>query len=129
MDRLNLLHKFLLIAILALYVVNQTVLSRIQQDLHEALPELRIKNEVLRQGTGEEAQVLVTLHDGRIKAGFISQVNENGFTFIDASTGKKDELTYRLVKDVRQADSTDAGLSQAVFRWPHVLESIAMASR
>lgn len=130
MDKLNLLHKFLLITIVALFIVNQTVLSRIQQDLHEALPELRIKNEVIRQGTGEDARVVVvTLRDSRTIEGRVDRMTEYGFTLIDASTGKEIELTYRIVKDVREADSDEGLITSGVSTTARVIESLAKSVR
>lgn len=128
MNKLNLLHKFLLITIVALFVVNQTVLSRIQQDLHEALPELRIKNEVIRRGTGEDARVVVTLRDSRTIEGRIDRMTEYGFTVIEASTDKEIELTYRIVKDVREADSDEGFIANRISTTARAIKSFAKSN-
>jgi hypothetical protein len=126
MDRLNILHKFLLLTVVALFVVNQTVLSRIQQDIHEALPELRIKNEVVRQGTGEHARVTVMLRDDRNIDGYISRITDDGFTLVDGVTGKDFELAYRIVKDIRETGGAREGvIASGLTSTARAIESLA----
>jgi hypothetical protein len=125
MDKLNLLHKLLLITVVALFVINQTAVSRIEQDLYEALPELRIKNEVIRQGGGEDAHVIVTLRDDRTIEGRIDRSGEFGFTLIDVRTGREIELTYRIVKDIQEADSDEALVEGGVDAAARAIESLA----
>lgn len=127
MDRLNLLHKFLLITIAALFVVNQTVLSRIQQDLHDALPELRVKNQVVKQGAGDHARVSVTLRDDRVIEGYISRIGDNGFTVTEPRSGKEFELAYRLVKDIEDLGSDEGTLASGLTAAARVIESLAEA--
>ncbi|MBK8464223.1 MAG: hypothetical protein IPL32_00190 [Chloracidobacterium sp.] len=129
MDKLNLLHKFLLITLAALFVVNQSVLSRIQQDLHDALPELRIKNEVLKQGTGEPARVTVTMRDGRVINGHIDRITEYGFVLVERTTEKEIDLTYRIVKEVEEVDSGDGLIASGLTVAARVAEGFARGVR
>lgn len=129
MDKLNLLHKFLLITLGALFVVNQSVLSRIQEDLHDALPELRIKNEVLKQGTGEPARVTVTLRDGRVINGYIDRITEYGFVLMERATDKEVDLSYRIVKEVVESDSGDGLIASRMTVAARVVEGFARGAR
>lgn len=129
MDKLNLLHKFLLITLGALFVVNQSVLSRIQEDLHDALPELRIKNEVLKQGTGEPARVTVTMRDGRVINGHIDRITEYGFVLVERATEKEIDITYRIVKQVEEVDSGDGLIASGLTVAARVAEGFARGVR
>ena len=130
MDKLNLLHKFLLITVVALFAVNQTVLSRMQQNMYEALPELRIKNEVIRQGSGERARVTVILRDDRTIDGYISRSSDDGFTVIDSNTGKDWELSYRMVKDILEKEKPGEGLvTGGLMKTARAIESIAISAK
>ena len=125
MDKLNILHKFLLLMVVALFVVNQTVLSRIQDDIHTALPELRIKNEVIRRGTGEQAEVTVTLRDERVITGYISRLSEDGFTVVDKKAGKDFEIAYRVVKDIRDDGTKQGVVGSGLAGAARAIESVA----
>lgn len=125
MDRLNLLHKFLLITVVALFAVNQAALSRIEQELHDGLPELRIKKEVATQGTGKEARVIVTLRDDRTVEGYIDEITDTNFTLVDRSSGKSLELAFRIVKDIRPAGSGWALVGTGLETAAHAIELLA----
>ncbi len=130
MDRLNILNKFLMVTVFALFVVNQTVLSRIQQNIYDALPELRIKNEVARQGTGEHARVTVLLRDERKVEGYISRAGDDGFSVVDPRTGKDWELSYRIVKDVLESETSGEGpVAGGLRKTADVLASISGSVR
>lgn len=107
MNKLNILHKLFALAVTALFAVTQAMLIQIQQNIDEALPGWRIKNEVVRQGTGENARVVVTLRNDETVAGFISRVSDDQFTVVNPETSEETTIDYKAVARV---DKIDAGV-------------------
>ncbi len=105
MDRVNIIHKFLALVIVALFSINQAMLTQIQQNMNKSLPELRIKNEVIKQGTGGDALVIVKLRGNQTVEGFISQIGEDSFTVTNPETQQKAKLAYNSVEQIEKNES------------------------
>lgn len=104
MDRLNLTHKIFALAVVLLFVINQAMLIRIQQNMNELLPELRVKNEVIKQGTGVNAQVIIKLHDNQTVEGYISQISDDCFTVKNPETEQETRIAYNTVEQVKEIE-------------------------
>jgi hypothetical protein len=125
MEKLNLMHKTLIITMAALFIANQSVLIRIEQDLHAAVPELRIKKEVIKHGAGDGLEgVTVTLRDDRVIEGYIDRIAEDGFTVLDRSTGKRSEVAYRIVKEIRDSDVSVGFIEGGIAAPARAIESV-----
>jgi hypothetical protein len=108
MDKRNLIHKTLIITMAALFIVNQSVLSRIERDLHNALPELQVGKEAIDDVGGDEpAYVVVTLSDDRIVEGYFEGLANDGLIVIDPSTGNTSKIAYRTVKEINESEPAD----------------------
>lgn len=102
MDRLNLIHKIFVLAVISLFAINQAMLIRIQQNMSEALPALSVKNEVIKQGTGENAQVVVRLQNDQTVEGYISQISDDSFTVTNQETRQETRIAYNMVEEVKK---------------------------
>ena len=67
----------------------------------EARDVKKVKEGILRLGTGEVARVKVKLRDGTKLAGYISEANENSFVVVDAKNGTPTTIPYPQVKQVK----------------------------
>jgi CBS domain containing-hemolysin-like protein len=60
----------------------------------------KIRNGIVRLGTGEQARVAVKLRNGTRLKGFVSSASEEAFTVSDLNTGSKQEVSYSDVAQV-----------------------------
>ena len=73
---------------------------------------LKVKENVLKFGTGQSARVKVKLHDKTKLQGYISAADEERFTVTDA-TGMATTVTYPQVKSV-QGNNLSTGAKIAI---------------
>ena len=73
---------------------------------------LKVKESVLKFGTGQSARVKVKLHDKTKLQGYISSANDQRFTVTD-STGMATTLAYPQVKSV-QGNNLSTGAKIAI---------------
>jgi len=105
MERSNITHKIFSLAVVLLFAINQAMLIQIQQNINERLPELRVKNEVVKQGTGENAQVVVKLRGDQTIEGFISRISDDGFTVTDPGTRRETRIAFGAVEQVKKIEA------------------------
>ena len=92
MDKLNMLHKILLVTVAALFAVNQSVMTKIERDVRDAFPQ--VKTEVVLSGVG------ATAIDNQPK-GFAAGAIDDQIVITDGST----LLAGSLKKMARAIDS------------------------
>ena len=61
----------------------------------------KVKEEIMKLGTGEAARVELTLRDGTKLKGYIREAGEENFVVIDAKTGAATAVTYPQVKQIK----------------------------
>lgn len=61
----------------------------------------KVKEGILRLGTGEMARIKVKLRDGTKFAGYIREADESGFVVVDQKTGAATTIPYPQVKQVK----------------------------
>ena len=106
MDKQNVMHKTLIITMAAMFIVNLSVLDRIQEDVRDAMSELRSRNEVTQQDIGELADVVTTMGDGCAVEGDIDSVTDEGFTLIGQPIGRTRQLEHGTVEARRGIRTT-----------------------
>ena len=67
----------------------------------EAAFVLKLKESMARLGTGTEARVEVKLKDKTKLKGYVSAVNDEGFSVVDAKTGVATHVAYPQVQKVK----------------------------
>jgi hypothetical protein len=69
----------------------------------EAKFAAKVKNELVKLGTGTDARVEVKLRDKtKLKGeGYISQISENGFVIVEDNTNTPVEVSYSQTKQVK----------------------------
>lgn len=67
----------------------------------EALFVEKLKEGVTKLGTGTEARVEVKLKDKTKLKGYVSEVGGEGFSVVDAKTGKETRVAYPQVQKVK----------------------------
>ncbi len=128
MERLNILHKFFAFAVVGLFAVNQAMLIQIQRDINQTLPELRIKTEVVKQRTGENARVLVRLQNDETVEGYISRVAADSFTGTNSETRNETKLDFNTVAAVIKIEPSDeAEFAAAVIETAEAVELLLKA--
>jgi len=65
-----------------------------------------VKSEVVRQGTGENARVLVRLHDGKSVEGYITRIAADRFTVVTPETREETTVYYKTVAEINKIDET-----------------------
>ena len=68
----------------------------------EAKFAAKVKNELLKLGTGINARVEVKLRDKTKLKGYISQINENSFVVVEDNTNTPTEVPYPQTKQSRE---------------------------
>lgn len=61
----------------------------------------KVKSEIFKLGSGEDARIEVKLKDGTKLRGYVSQINENSFIIVDEITGSTTEVPYPNAKQVK----------------------------
>jgi hypothetical protein len=61
----------------------------------------KVKNELVKLGTGTDARVEVKLRDKTKLKGYISQINENSFVLVKDNTNTPVEISYSQTKQVK----------------------------
>ena len=69
----------------------------------------KVKTEVQKRGTGEQARVRVTLRDGTRIKGYINRIDQNSFEVVDQTSHKVTTISYQDVKKIK-----GPGLSKTV---------------
>ncbi|HRH45789.1 MAG TPA: hypothetical protein PKY82_29375 [Pyrinomonadaceae bacterium] len=106
MEKLYLLNKILMLAVVALFAINQTMLIQTQRNISELLPELKIKNEVLKQGVGEDTQITVKLRNHNILEGYISQICDDTFILKNSETKEETIVAFKTVEEVKKVENS-----------------------
>jgi hypothetical protein len=71
------------------------------QDEAQARSARKVKDGIMKLGTGESARVQLTLRDGRKVKGYIREVGEDSFVVVEAKTGAATTVTYAQVKEIK----------------------------
>ncbi|MDQ3710598.1 MAG: hypothetical protein M3388_00020 [Acidobacteriota bacterium] len=67
----------------------------------EARFATKVKNELIKLGTGTDARVEVKLRDKTKLKGYVSQINENSFVVVEDNTNTPTEVPYPQTKQVK----------------------------
>ena len=67
----------------------------------EAKFAAKVKNELVKLGTGTDARVEVKLRDKTKLKGYISQISQNGFVIVEDNTNTPVEVSYSQTKQVK----------------------------
>ena len=67
----------------------------------EAKFAAKIKTNITKLGKGTDARIEVKLRDNTKLKGYVSQINENSFTVVDAKSGYASEVPYSQAKQVK----------------------------
>ncbi len=106
MEKLYLLNKILMLAVVALFAINQTMLIQTQRNISELLPDLKIRNEVLKQGVGKETQITVKLRNHNTLEGYISQISDDTFTLKNSETKEETIVAFKTVEQVNRIENS-----------------------
>jgi hypothetical protein len=79
---------------------NSVALAETKEEKDAKLAE-KVKINVLRLGTGNDARVQVKLKDGSKLKGYISQINENSFVVVDEKTAAPTEIPFPQTRQVK----------------------------
>jgi hypothetical protein len=88
----------------------------------EAKDRQKVKDGVLKLGTGEKARIEVKLKDKTKLAGYISETTEEGFTITDLKTGVATDVNYA---DVGQVKGNNLSTGAKVAIWVGVAVAAA----
>ena len=99
----NMFKKFLSLAltVLMLNVVGVSSAYAGSKEEKEARFAARVKESIVKLGTGTDARVEVKLRDKTKLKGYVSQISENSFTVTDEKTGASSEVPYPSAKQVK----------------------------
>lgn len=61
----------------------------------------KVKDAIMKLGTGEAARVQLRLRDGRKVKGYVREAAEDSFVVVDAKTGAATTITYTQVKEIK----------------------------
>ena len=95
--------KYLSLALVILVInltLGATAFASTKAD-KEAKFAAKVKNELIKLGTGTDARVEVKLRDNRKLKGYISQINENSFVVVEDNTNTPTEVPYPQTKQVK----------------------------
>lgn len=106
MEKLYLLNKILMLAVVTLFAINQAMLIQTQRNISELLPELKIRNEILKKGVGEETQITVKLRNHNTLEGYISQISDDTFTLTNSETKEETIVAFKTVEQVNRIENS-----------------------
>jgi hypothetical protein len=108
------LKKFISVSlvVLLLNLIWMTPVYAASREEKQARFALKVKESVLKLGTGQSARVKVKLHDKTKLQGYISAADDERFTLTD-STGMATTVTYPQVKSV-QGNNLSTGAKIAI---------------
>ena len=95
--------KYLSLALVILVInlaLGATAFASVKAD-KEAKFATKVKNELVKLGTGTDARVEVKLRDKTKLKGYISQIKENSFVVVEDSTNTSTEISYSQAKQVK----------------------------
>jgi hypothetical protein len=61
----------------------------------------KVKTEIAKLGTGQDAKIKVKLKDGTKIKGYVSEISESQFTVINEKTGQATQVPYPQVKQAK----------------------------
>lgn len=98
----NLLKKSLSISliVLVLNLVGAIPVHAKSQDEAQARDARKVKDAIIKLGTGESATVRLKLRDGRKVKGHIRAASDDSFVVVDEKTGADTTISYAQVKEV-----------------------------
>ena len=74
----------------------------------------KVKQNVIKLGTGKEAKVKVKLKDGTKLKGYIGSINEGSFVVIDENTQMPTEVPYPQTKNIKGWNSEGVIIALAI---------------
>jgi hypothetical protein len=94
--------KLVALSLVALLInlLGMTTAYAVSKEEKQARFAVKVKENVMKLGTGEAARVKVKLRDKSKLEGYISAADEDSFTITDSS-GKATTVPYRQVKSVK----------------------------
>jgi hypothetical protein len=105
-----LLKKFLSISIVVLLLNMVGVIPAYAKGQDEAQARTqKIKEGIVKLGTGERARVELRLLDGRKLKGYVREAGEDSFVVVDPKTGVGTTITYLEVKEIKRSNKLAAG--------------------
>ena len=88
----------------------------------------KVKENIEKLGTGEQAKVRITLKNKSKVEGYISRISEDSFNVTDSKTGQETEVEYSEVKKVKGSNfSTGARIAIGVGIGLAILVVVALA--
>ena len=99
----TLLKRFLSVSLIVLLLNLVGVIPTYanSQDEAQARNTRKVKDGIMKLGTGEAARVQLTLRDGTKVKGYIREAGEDSFVVVDAKTGAATTVTYPQVKEIK----------------------------
>ncbi len=94
------LKKILSLTVLVL-VMNFAIAPSVFAKNKESEFAEKVKTEISKLGTGQDAKIKVKLKDGTKIKGYVSEISESQFTVINAKTGQATQVPYPQVKQVK----------------------------
>jgi small nuclear ribonucleoprotein (snRNP)-like protein len=73
----------------------------------------KVKTNITKLGTGQDARVEVKLRDKTKLKGYVSQINENSFVVIQDTTGTATEISFPNAKQVK-GNNLSSGVKIAI---------------
>lgn len=96
--------------------------------MSEILPELKIKNEILKQGIVEEAQIIVKLRNHNILEGFISRLSDDTFTLKNSETKEEIIVAYKTVEQIKRVENAqEIKLGVAIIEMTETIKTVIEA--
>ncbi len=90
----------------------------------------KVKENIEKLGTGEQAKVKITLKDKSKIEGYVSQISADSFTVTNSKTGLETMVDYSQVKKVKGSNlSTGARIAIGVGIGLAILVIVVLASR
>ena len=65
------------------------------------VPSQKVKEAIVKRGTGESAKVELTLSDGRKLKGYVREADQDTFVVVDPKTGTATTVAYLEVKEIK----------------------------
>jgi NMD protein affecting ribosome stability and mRNA decay len=63
----------------------------------------KVKEAIVKLGTGEAAKVELTLRDGRKLKGYVREADQDAFVVVDPKTGAATTVAYSEVKEIKRS--------------------------